>query len=227
MPIYRDHSSICLEGNAGTGKSTCSAAIAESIDGIVLPEYTETLDAEHRHVLMRSFECNADDNESDIWRLAEERRAILLTQKRTPRVVLDTSLVSVVAFGCARVKFDHRGNVAATIRAYRDLLATGQLVLPGKLVHLRVSEDIRQARLAKRGSCHPFLARTDVSRYLDDVRMEFFERYLPGKCWVSIDTSALSADEATARVAGELARLEARQTSEAFSAWLSSLSCCC
>lgn len=221
MSSSYDHS-VCLEGNAGTGKTTCCAAMAENVNGVFLPEYTETLDAEHRHALMRSFERNASDDESDVWRLAEKRRAMLLAQKRDQLIVLDTSLVSVVAFGCARLKFDRGGNLAATIGAYRDLLTTGQLVLPGKILHLRVSEDVRQARLAKRGSCHPFLARTDVSRYLDDVRMEFFERYLPGKCWVSIDASALSPDEATERAAGELDRLEARQTIDAFAAWLAS-----
>jgi thymidylate kinase len=217
---------ICLEGNAGTGKTTCCVAMAENVDGLFLPEYTETLNVEDRHALMRSFERSADHDESGVWRLAEERRAMLLARKRPQRVVLDTSLVSVVAFGIARLNFDRGGNVAETIRVYRDLLATDELVLPSKIVHLRVSEDIRQARLAKRGSCHPFLARTDVSRYLDEMRMEFFERYLPGKCWVSIDASDLPPDEATARVASELARLEARQTSEAFNAWLSNLTNC-
>ncbi|BCG01787.1 hypothetical protein PPGU19_063550 (plasmid) [Paraburkholderia sp. PGU19] len=198
--------------------------MVEKVEGHFLPEYTETLDAELRQVLMCSFEHKTDDDESHVWRNAEKHRAALLTQKRSRPVLVDTSLVSVVAFGCARRKFNRGGNVAATIRTYQNLLSTGQILLPDKIVHLTVSEDVRQARLVKRGSCHPFLARTDVSRYLDNVRLEFFRRYLPRDCWVCVDTSAFSLTEATTRVADELEKLEPRQMTDAFTAWLSSFS---
>jgi len=221
MSNFYDYS-VCLEGNAGTGKTTCCVAIVENFNGFFLPEYTETLDAEHRHALMRSFERNAGDDDSDVWRLAEKRRAVLLARRRHELIVLDTSPVSVIAFECARLKFDRGGNLAATIGAYRDQLTMSQVVLPGKILHLKVSENVRQARLAKRGSCHPFLACTDVSRYIDEVRIDFFERYLPSGCWVSIDVSALSTDETTERATSELNRLEVGRTIDAFVKWLAS-----
>lgn len=225
MSAPNPHSAaVCIEGNAGSGKTTCCSALAVDGRGLFLREYTETLDAGHRASLMRAFEQRTDDDESTIWREAEERRLRACASAKTLRPVLDTSLVSVIAFGLARRKFESSGNVSSTIQCYRDLLREGRIVLPGKFVHLRVSEKVRQARLAKRGSCHPFLARGDVSSYLDDLRANFFERYLPRNCWTSIDASASTPAVATAQVVAALEKLEATPTGDAFLAWLSGLS---
>lgn len=224
MTLSNDYeTSVCLEGNAGSGKTTCCVELAKARGSVLLREYTETLDAAHREFLKSSFERRADDDEFAIWRCAEERRAEACAAASSMRVVLDTSLVSVVAFGLARRKFNQSGDLSATIRGYQDLLSRGRLVIPGKFVHLRLSEEVRQARLKKRGNCHPFLAQPDVSQYLDKLRADFFDRYLPRTCWTSIDTSTLTPTETTEQVDAALVTLEAKPTADAFTAWLADL----
>lgn len=212
----------CFEGSAGSGKTSSCVTVAKKIGGFILPEYTETLDEQHRLKLMGSFKAGVGDGNVEIWRIAEERRYKLLKESCAALVLFDTSLVSVIAFECARMKFNSEGSLSPLIDVYREMLSQGQVSLPSKLVHLKVSEQVRQARLARRGACHPFLVRTDVSQYIDDIRREFFELYLPLDCWISIDTSNYTVDEITSLIETEINRLEAKPLTCAFDAWLAS-----
>lgn len=214
---------VCLEGNAGSGKTTCCAELTENADGVFVREHTEMLDAEHRDYLMRLFEGRTYGGDFSIWELAEERRAKTCSSAGFKQVFLDTSFVSVVGFELAQRKFDRSRGNSATLRGYQGLISEGKLLVPGRFVHLKVSEAVRQSRLQTRGSCHPFLARSDVSQYLDEIRENFFRNYLPRSCWISIDASRLSQSEATAQVETALTTLEVKEMTEAFSAWLAEL----
>ena len=215
---------ICLEGNAGCGKTTCGQLLSHSTDSILLPEYTETLDEAQRRFLMDGFTRRTDADESSIWHCAEDHRSRRWAKGNARHAVLDTSLVSVVAFGLARIQFGQGGNISSTVQRYLKLLSDGDVVVPTRIVHLSTSETVRQRRLQKRGACHPFLLRHDVSEYLDKARLDFYEHYLPQDCWTTVDTSDATPDEALARVVHALESMNPRQNAHAFIAWLGALS---
>lgn len=221
MQIENFNDIVCIEGNAGSGKTTCCVNFSDEKDTCYLREYTETLDPVHRKYLNGMRTRHGKNDESAIWRCAELRRAKACKAARSKQVFLDTSLISVIAFELASRKFALAGDLSAIVREYQVLLSDKQLVLPGKFIHLYVSEEVRQVRLRKRGHCHPFLLRSDVSQFIDNIRLQFFEMYLPPSCWAQINSSALTPTEVKRHVGEVLPKLSAISMERNILNWLS------
>lgn len=218
-----DNRPICLEGNAGCGKTTCAESLATQFNGILLREYTETMDGVQQSLLRESFDRKRESNNYLVWESAERYRLDRVAMNASKTFILDTSLVSVITFERARVAFDCGGDLPSLVSGYIKLLASDSILLPSKMILLYASEAVRQKRLSTRGEFHPFLYRQDVSDYLARQRAEFFNSYIPREAWAMLDTSNLSICEANDKVAELSANLKSHDLQESFSIWLSKI----
>lgn len=211
---------ICLEGNAGCGKTTAGRALADALNGIFLPEYTETLNDAQRRFLMLNFERNGDDDEYPLWECAERYRSERVLAEPHRVQIMDTSLLSVIGFDLVRRALSKGCNLNSLVSGYLRLLTRETTVLPGRIILLYSSEAEQLKRISIRGYCHPFLARHDVSALLAQIRADFLKKYVPSNGCATLDTTTLSLLESSDRITRLSRELRAYDLREAFRAWV-------
>ncbi len=188
---------LCLEGNAGVGKSTQCQNLSTHLGVSLAIEYTESMNLKEKTDLISSIN---EDEQFRIWATAEKRRFDVY-HTVSGKLLLDTSLISVIGFEIARIEFGMpSGSFNGILKYYLDAIKNNFIVLPRIMILLRASEEVRLVRLQIRGSCHPMLARTDVALFLDKIRLDFVRNYLPFGAAIEIDTSSLSAAQVFGKI---------------------------
>lgn len=186
-----------VEGNSGSGKTTTAQALSRSWgqSGFV-GEYFDYF--EPLALVMPDLpppDPIVGRAQSSVWAIIDRRRYADL--RGLPGggypVVLDTTVLSVLACEMAKREVGEASSVAEITAEYRQLLDDGTVWPPEFWVFLEARHGELERRIAERGGSRPFLRRPEVAAYLHAFRAWFAERYLDDDefLWLPNDTSPM------------------------------------
>jgi len=171
-----------IEGNSGSGKTTTARALSRAWgQRRFVGEYFGYFEP----LALAMPDLPPPDpfvgrEQSSAWATIDRRRyADLRDQPGGGHpVVLDTTVLSVLACELAKREAGEASAVAEITAEYRRLLDDGIIWPPQLWVFLETHHDELERRITARGGSRPFLRRPEVVAYLHAFRARFAECYL-------------------------------------------------
>jgi thymidylate kinase len=193
-----------VEGSSGSGKSSTARALAHAWgQRNVVGEYVDFFGA--LSIAMPELpppDRFAGRAQSGAWaRVDRVRYAELRSLPGGAHpVVLDTSVVSVLACEMAKREVGEVSLVMEIASEYRRLLDDGTLYPPVFWVFLEAPYAELERRIAERGGSRPFLRRPDVAAYIEAFRKSFADRYLADDEYIRVSTDRSPVHDVVAAI---------------------------